>query len=148
MVDRPSLHARALVASRVCTTIVLGLILSANLPALVHLAATPHAFCIEHQQIVDQPDPTSADLQPAPSSAARDVATLARGVPIRSAAHDHCEQSELAGRQFTLSAAVVSSSMTLPQSTLMGSGPAVPVCARGELYRLAPKTSPPELLPR
>lgn len=131
-------HSRPLRAARVQAALTALMFVVSSWFGMVHEATTRHVQCAEHGELVD-----------APSTAARRIA-VSRSVAVRDASepaahgHEHCSlmsatrASRIAARPPALHGAMIAISSDVAAAP-SGGGTARAI----DLYRTAPKTSPP-----
>ena len=126
-----SMHARASYRFAVAVTAI-GLVLAVQIGGAAHEASVRHVTCAQHGEMLEVPD-----ADPVPAGETRLVRAGSGG------GHDHCAVVS-ALRQH----GVTSSTATIATVTVMiAEAPAMVIATRHAdhaLYRLAPKTSPPD----
>jgi hypothetical protein len=114
------------------------LLVAGQLSALAHNAATPHVECDEHGEILE-----AAQLSEAPHDCDQDHLIGVEGKT--GGEHDDCSLARLL--QQSAAAPDTSPVPVLAPALEAGRAPhATEVATAKELYRIAPKTSPPALV--
>lgn len=112
-------------------------------PSLLHFVLVQHFVCAEHGELVDGSDPHASEPQKsrAPQNEAKGPALRATAV---SHDHEHCSLSAAAREGLALVAPASGVRIALPS---LGDDLGHALCADGEcareIFRVAPKTSPP-----
>jgi len=128
---------RARAASRVQAALTALAFVFASLLGVLHEATTIHVRCAEHGELIHR-DATIANT----ASADRDAVVRDLRVETKPS-HEHCSltSSTRDSRLVPRPPAIVSAPVII--SSFAIAGPLVAVARGGDLYRTAPKTSPP-----
>ena len=122
-----------------------------SLFGLIHEGTTTHVRCAEHGELIDGGPAIASPTSGAPVSHAQSVTagSLARSAAIRSLdavvmhGHEHCAMASAMRESRVVPRPPVVVPAPVAIGKLDAASPLVAVALNGELYRTAPKTSPP-----